>query len=106
MAGDRGRASNYLYGAAKSALATFAEGLEQRLYKKGVRVICVKPGFVDTAMTAHLAKNFLFASPQTVAMKIFSFLQAGKSGFFYVLVLAAYFDAGALSADWLFKRLG
>ncbi len=107
VAGDRGRASNYLYGAAKSALATFAGGLEQRLFKKGVRVVCVKPGFVDTAMTAHIAKNFLFASPQKVAMKLFSFLQAGKSGFFYVpwfwqpiLMLVR------LVPDCLFKRLG
>jgi decaprenylphospho-beta-D-erythro-pentofuranosid-2-ulose 2-reductase len=66
VAGDRGRRTNYVYGAAKSALETFCEGLRQRL-EPGSRVILVKPGPVDTPMTAHLQKNGLFSSPERVA---------------------------------------
>jgi decaprenylphospho-beta-D-erythro-pentofuranosid-2-ulose 2-reductase len=54
VAGDRGRASNYLYGAAKAAIETFASGLRARLFASGVHVLLVKPGFVATPMTAHL----------------------------------------------------
>lgn len=54
VAGDRGRASNYLYGAAKAAVDTFASGLRGRLYKHGVHVLTIKPGFVDTPMTKGL----------------------------------------------------
>jgi len=70
VAGDRGRQSNYVYGAAKSALATFLQGLTVRLAKSQVQVLLVKPGFVDTPMTAHLAKNFLYSSPDRIAKDI------------------------------------
>ena len=67
VAGDRGRQSNYVYGASKGALNVFLQGLRNRLAPSGVTVLTVKPGFVDTPMTAHLQKNALFASPETVA---------------------------------------
>lgn len=54
VAGDRGRPSNYLYGSAKAALSAFLEGLRARLYKSGVHVLTIKPGFVATPMTAGL----------------------------------------------------
>jgi short-subunit dehydrogenase len=66
VAGDRGRRSNYVYGAAKAAVTAFASGMRQRLYSKGVRVITVKPGFVDTPMTAAFKKGPLWASRDTV----------------------------------------
>ncbi len=62
VAGDRGRRSNYVYGAAKSAVSVFLEGLRSRLHGSGVSVVTIKPGFIDTPMTAHLPKNPLFAS--------------------------------------------
>lgn len=70
VAGDRGRKSNYVYGAAKGGVALFALGLRHRLASKGVAVVVVKPGFVDTPMTAHLAKGPLFAGPERVARDI------------------------------------
>lgn len=70
VAGDRGRASNYVYGSAKAMVATFASGLRQRLYKSNVALVNIKPGFVDTPMTAHLKKGLLWAQPSTVATKI------------------------------------
>jgi len=54
VAGDRGRASNALYGAAKAAINTYASGLRVRLFKSGVHVLLIKPGFVATPMTAEL----------------------------------------------------
>lgn len=70
VAGDRGRASNYVYGAAKGALNIFLEGLRGRLAKVNVRVVTVKPGLVDTPMTAHLTKGPLFAAPSRVGADI------------------------------------
>jgi decaprenylphospho-beta-D-erythro-pentofuranosid-2-ulose 2-reductase len=67
VAGDRGRRSNYIYGAAKGALSIYVAGLRGRLVKSGVAVVNIKPGFVDTPMTAHLKKGLLFASPAKVA---------------------------------------
>jgi decaprenylphospho-beta-D-erythro-pentofuranosid-2-ulose 2-reductase len=62
VAGDRGRQSNYIYGAAKGGLDRFLEGLRNRLHHAGVAVITLKPGFVDTPMTAGLKQGPLFAS--------------------------------------------
>jgi short-subunit dehydrogenase len=70
VAGDRGRQSNYVYGAAKAALSTYSSGLRQRLYRQGVAVVTIKPGFVRTPMTATFAKNALWASPSRVARDI------------------------------------
>ena len=67
MAGDRGRQSNYVYGASKAALDTFLSGLRARLAKHGVQVLTIKPGFVDTPMTASCKKNLLWSSPATIA---------------------------------------
>lgn len=70
VAGDRGRQSNYVYGAAKSMVSTYLQGLRNRLYPAGVCVIDVKPGFVDTPMTAAFEKSFLWAKPDTIAKAI------------------------------------
>lgn len=70
VAGDRGRQSNYFYGAAKGGLSTFLAGLRNRLAPANVQVLTVKPGFVDSPMTAHLPKNALFAPPEKVAEAI------------------------------------
>jgi decaprenylphospho-beta-D-erythro-pentofuranosid-2-ulose 2-reductase len=62
VAGDRGRQSNYVYGAAKGGLDRFLQGLRNRLYRAGVAVVTLKPGFVDTPMTAGLKQGPLFVS--------------------------------------------
>ncbi|HLL52049.1 MAG TPA: SDR family oxidoreductase [Myxococcaceae bacterium] len=79
VAGDRGRQSNYVYGASKAALNAFLQGLRNRLFRSGVKVVTVKPGFVDTPMTAHIKKNALFASPEQVARGIVKAAQKGKN---------------------------
>ena len=64
MAGDRGRKSNYVYGASKGALNIFLDGVRNRIDRAGVQVLTIKPGFVATPMTAHLAQGPLFAQPR------------------------------------------
>lgn len=70
VAGDRGRQSNYVYGSAKGMLAIFLQGLRNRLQKAGVHVLTIKPGFVDTPMTASFKKGPLWATPDQVAQAI------------------------------------
>jgi decaprenylphospho-beta-D-erythro-pentofuranosid-2-ulose 2-reductase len=79
VAGDRGRESNYLYGAAKAAVSAFASGLRQRLSKLGVNVLTIKPGFVDTPMTRDFRKGALWATPDAVARGIVHAADRGRS---------------------------
>jgi hypothetical protein len=83
VAGDRGRASNYVYGSAKAMLATFLEGLAGRLSRSGVTVLNIKPGFVDTPMTARFRKGPLWSQPEAVARVIRARIAARRSGSFY-----------------------
>src|SRR4029077_14251841 len=68
--GDRGRRSNYIYGAAKAGLTVFLQGLRNRLFASGVTVTTIKPGFVDTPMTWGRPGVFLVASPRAAARSI------------------------------------
>jgi short-subunit dehydrogenase len=78
VAGDRGRQSNYVYGTAKAALSTFLQGLRNRLSKAGVSVVTIKPGVVDTPMTAHMKKGLLVANAETVAKGIVRAMDRGS----------------------------
>ena len=78
VAGDRGRQSNYIYGAAKGGVITFLQGLRNRLFSSGVKVLTIKPGIVDTPMTAHLPKSILFSSPELVGKGIYEAIKGGK----------------------------
>lgn len=70
VAGDRGRQSNYLYGAAKGSVTIFLAGLRNHLFARGIQVLTVKPGFVDTPMTRDFPKGPLWASADQVAAGI------------------------------------
>lgn len=83
VAGDRGRANNYVYGSAKAMVTTFASGLRQRLHASNVSVVTIKPGFVDTPMTAALKKGLLWAQPGAVAARIVRAMDA-REGEVYV----------------------
>ena len=78
VAGDRGRASNYIYGTAKGAVSIFLQGLRNRLSSSNVNVLTIKPGFVDTPMTSHLPKNFLYAKPELVGEQIYDAISKQK----------------------------
>lgn len=79
VAGDRGRRSNYYYGAAKSAVASFLSGLRSDMQSRGVTVVTIKPGFVDTPMTSEFRKGLLWASADKVAMDIDRAIQKKSS---------------------------
>jgi decaprenylphospho-beta-D-erythro-pentofuranosid-2-ulose 2-reductase len=71
VAGDRGRASNFVYGSAKGGLDRFLEGLQHANAGTALHIVRVKPGFVDTPMTADIAKSGpLWATPERVAADI------------------------------------
>ncbi|MDQ6644388.1 MAG: SDR family oxidoreductase [Chloroflexota bacterium] len=78
VAGDRGRQSNYVYGAAKGALSVFLQGLRNRLSKSGVAVVTVKPGLIDTPMTAAVKKGLLAASAKGVGEGIYHAMKSRK----------------------------
>ncbi len=79
VAGDRGRAKNYIYGSSKAGLTAYLSGLRNRLYKNNIQVLTVKPGFVKTKMTKDLdLPEKLTALPSEVAKDIFNAQQNGK----------------------------
>jgi short-subunit dehydrogenase len=93
VAGDRGRQSNYLYGAAKAGLTVYLQGLRNRLSRSGVRVITIKPGFVDTQMTFGRPGLFLVTSPEAAARQIVGAILGGKDvryvpGFWRLIMIA------------------
>ncbi|MDH3355225.1 MAG: SDR family oxidoreductase [Chromatiales bacterium] len=79
VAGDRGRQSNYINGAAKGMVTIFMQGLRNRLFKSGVNVLTIKPGFVDTPMTKEFKKGFLWAKPEAIAQGIIKGIDRRKS---------------------------
>jgi len=78
VAGDRPRRSNYLYGASKAGLSAFLDGLGQAYAERGVRVVCVRPGFVKTAMTAGLPVPPFAGEPEPVARAVLAAMRAGR----------------------------
>lgn len=78
VAGDRGRPSNYVYGAAKAGLHAYLQGLRARLWRAGVTVTTVKPGPVDTAMTFGLGRLPLLVQPDAVAAICLAAAMAGR----------------------------
>lgn len=106
VAGDRGRAKNGIYGACKGGLAIFLQALRQRLAKSGVHVLTVKPGFVDTPMTADVPKNALFADPANVAAGIVKAIDRKKN----VVYLPGYWRLILFAVrqvpEGVFKKMG
>lgn len=105
VAGDRGRRSNYVYGASKGALNVFLEGVRARLDRVGVQVLTIKPGFVATPMTAHLPQGPLFATPAQVARGIVKAIERQRDvvylpGFWRVIMLIIRLIPGRI-----FKKL-
>ncbi|MQY50572.1 SDR family oxidoreductase [Rhodocyclus tenuis] len=78
VAGDRGRASNYVYGTAKGMVDIFMQGLRHRLSKSGAQALLIKPGFVDTPMTSSFKKGALWAQPDTIARGIVAAIEARR----------------------------
>jgi decaprenylphospho-beta-D-erythro-pentofuranosid-2-ulose 2-reductase len=78
VAGERGRAANFVYGSSKAGLDTFAQGLGDRLHGTGVRVLVVRPGFVRTRMTAGRQAAPLACGPDDVGRAVARAIRTGK----------------------------
>lgn len=106
VAGDRGRIKNYVYGSAKAGLNAYLQGLRARLFRAGVFVTTVKPGFVDTAMTFGLPGMFLVASPQAVAARALKAALAGREEVYAPAFWWAIMTIMRNIPERIFKRLG
>jgi decaprenylphospho-beta-D-erythro-pentofuranosid-2-ulose 2-reductase len=107
VAGDRGRASNYVYGAAKAGFTAFLSGLRNRLAPAGIRVVTVKPGFVRTRMTAGMKlPPLLTAEPGEVGEAIFRAAETGRGDVIYVRgIWRIVMTIVSLIPEPVFKRL-
>jgi decaprenylphospho-beta-D-erythro-pentofuranosid-2-ulose 2-reductase len=106
VAGERGRASNFIYGSAKAGLSALLSGLRNRLAKRGVHVLTVKPGFVATRMTAGMdLPKRLTAQPSEVAAAIIRAQQQGKDILYIKPVWRLIMLIIAVIPERIFKRL-
>jgi decaprenylphospho-beta-D-erythro-pentofuranosid-2-ulose 2-reductase len=83
VAGERGRKSNYVYGASKAGLTAFLDGLRNRVDREGVNVLTIKPGPVKTAMTSAMPGSGKFADVDAVAKAIVAAID-GRRDVLYV----------------------
>jgi short-subunit dehydrogenase len=105
VAGDRGRVKNYVYGSAKAGLTAYLQGLRARLFRSGVSVTTVKPGFVDTAMTWGLPGLFLVASPDAVARACLKAARRGKEEIYFPFFWWGIMTIIRNIPERIFKRL-
>jgi len=105
VAGDRGRAKNYVYGSAKGALTLFAGGLRGRLARSGVHVMTAKLGFVDTRMT-YGRESALTVSPAQAAQKIHAKWRRGAEVVYVPSFWRPIMAAIRMVPERFFKRLG
>ncbi|MEQ8361807.1 MAG: SDR family oxidoreductase [Cyclobacteriaceae bacterium] len=106
VAGDRGRQSNYYYGSAKAGFTTYLSGLRNRLYKSGVHVLTVKPGFIDTKMIEGISTpKQLTASPLEVAKAIYNADKKKKNVIYVISFWRVIMFIISVIPEFIFKRL-
>ena len=105
VAGDRGRKSNYVYGASKAGLTAFLAGLRNRIDREGVTVLTIKPGPTRTAMTAGMAKSEKFADPDVVAKSIAAAIAAKKDVLYVPFIWAPIMFVIRRIPERIFKKL-
>jgi len=106
VAGDRGRKSNYMYGASKAAFTVYLSGLRNRLGSKNIHVMTVKPGYVDTQMTQGMnLPKVLTVSPQYVAKKIYKMHQKRADQFYVPWIWFYIMFIIKLIPERIFKKL-
>ena len=105
VAGDRGRIGNYVYGAAKSGFHTYLSGLRNRMGRKGVHVMTVKPGTVDTAMTWGMDKLPFLAQPEKIAADILRGADRQKDTLYTPLIWWPVMTVIRLIPERIFKKL-
>lgn len=105
VAGDRGRQPNFIYGAAKSMVSTYLQGLRGRLLPHNVHVVDIRPGLIDSPMTAKFEKGLLWSTPELVAEKIVQSIDSKK----YTAYVPGYWRLIMMAVrsipEFIFKRL-
>lgn len=87
VAGERGRGSNYVYGSAKAGVTAYLDGLRNYFSDKGVHVMTVKPGYVDTKMKAHMpTPGIVTASPEQVSNAVWHGYKSKKNTVYVVWI--------------------
>lgn len=106
VAGERGRQSNYFYGSAKAGFTAYLSGLRNRLHKSSVHVLTVKPGFVNTKMTANLdLPGPLTASPKIVSKSIIKAIKSKQNTIYTLGVWRLIMYIIKTIPEFIFKRL-
>ncbi len=106
VAGDRGRKSNYVYGAAKGLVSRYAQGLQHRMATTNVRIVLVKPGPTETPMTAHLTEcGKKLANVDTVAATIVAGISTGKAVIYAPKKWSLIMSAIIHMPNLIFKKL-
>lgn len=106
VAGERGRGSNYVYGSAKAGVTAYLDGLRNFLLKKGVHVMTVKPGYVDTKMKAHKpTPKIVTASPEDVAKAILQGHKKQKNTVYVLPIWRCIMMIIRNIPEFIFKRM-
>ena len=105
VAGERGRQSNYIYGAAKAGVSAYLQGLRNRMFEFGVTVITIKPGMVKTPMTLGMPDSPLFAKPEKVGKDIFNAIKNKKDIIFTPSYWKIIMTIIKLIPESIFKKL-
>jgi decaprenylphospho-beta-D-erythro-pentofuranosid-2-ulose 2-reductase len=106
VAGDRGRQSNYIYGASKGGLSIYLQGLRNRLHPAGVGVTTIKPGFMDTKMTYGMDLPApLTASPEQAARAIYKAIQKRRDEAYTLFMWRYIMMIIRNIPEWQFKKM-
>jgi decaprenylphospho-beta-D-erythro-pentofuranosid-2-ulose 2-reductase len=106
VAGDRGRKPVILYGAAKAGLSHYLEGLDHKYRAEGLRVVCVKPGFVKTSMTSGLKPPPFAGEPDAVAVDVVRAIDRGQPVLYTPRIWWAVMLVIRLLPRFVMRRIG
>ena len=105
VAGDRGRASNYLYGASKAAATAYLSGLRGRLQPQGIHVLTMKYGWIDTPMTFGLSTRLPVPSPESAAAALLAAVAARRDVVYHPWFWRAIMSGIKAIPEPIFKRM-
>ena len=106
VAGDRGKKKNSIYSSAKSGFSSYLDGLRQRIYNKGIHVITVKPGWVNTKMTKDLnLPKFMTANAEIVGIEIFNSYKLKKNTLYVPRYWSVIMMIYKMVPEFIFKIL-
>jgi short-subunit dehydrogenase len=106
VAGERGRKPVVLYGAAKAGLSAYLEGLDHKFHAAGLKVVCVKPGFVRTSMTEGLPAPPFAGEPEPVAARVLKAIDRGTPVVYAPAIWAAVMAVIRLLPRAVLRKIG